>query len=59
MSAVFTPQREFQGKWQPKLEASDVALSLRFPRTPRKGTVLISHTVCKYECWEMKACRFD
>jgi hypothetical protein len=33
----FTAQRKFQGKWQPKLEAFDVALSRRLLRTPRKG----------------------
>jgi hypothetical protein len=39
----FTRQRKFQGKWQPKLEAFDVALSRRFPRTPSEVTT------CRHE----------
>src|SRR5436305_270678 len=37
LEVVFTAQRKFQGKWQPKLEAFDVALSRRFLRTPSQS----------------------
>jgi hypothetical protein len=41
---IITAQRKFQGKWPPKLEAFDVALSRRFPRRqvsrPGQGTAL-------------------
>ena len=39
LTSHFTAQRKFQGKWQSKLEAFDVALSHRFPRTPSQATL--------------------